>query len=166
GYEHSSLVESPASHNIIMSDYGMDMQEVLWDLSTPFFLEGNADYDTRYWVGISATTSDGSTPFWEMTGHNSVGQPAAFSTGSWFDLNSSGYDGAYIFTAECQTMAVEGEVECDFSIASVGFTEGISCNAANGVIVAIDILVLAEQNLYLNAVLANMSGDGRVTITE
>src|SRR5690554_2571453 len=81
GYELTSQVVSPTSHTFLNNDYGMDFYEILWDL-TPIILEGQSDYDTRYWIGISAITSNGSTPYWEVTSNNMIGQPAAYSTGS------------------------------------------------------------------------------------
>ncbi|WP_310993769.1 hypothetical protein, partial [Aequorivita marina] len=92
GYEVTSQVVVPTSHTFLYNDADMDLYEVLWDL-TPIVLEGQSEYETRYWVGISATTSDGGTPIWEVTNEDMIGQPAAYSTGSWFDLYDTSKDG-------------------------------------------------------------------------
>lgn len=166
GFEITSQVLTPTSHTLIDNDYGMDFYEVLWDLS-PILLEGRSNYATRYWVGISATTSDGSTPYWEVTYDNMVGQPAAYSTGSWFDLYDTSQDGSYSFFADCESRSGGGgdPTDCGAQIASGGFTDGIECNESDDEIAANDILVPAESDLTLNAVMANMVMDEGVTIT-
>src|SRR5690554_3800837 len=167
GYEVTSQDVTPASHTLVSSGSGMDFYEVVWDLS-PILLEGQSDYATRYWIGISATTTDGSTPYWEVTGDNMIGQPAAYSTGSWFDLYNPSMDGAYIFSAECEPMDTGGgggTTDCGAEIASGGFTDGIECNEDDDQIAANDILVPADTNLTLNSIMANMVIEEGETIT-
>ena len=163
GYELTSQVVSPTSHTLLNNGNGMDFYEVLWDLA-PIALEGRTDYTTRYWVGISAITSDGSTAKWEVTSDHIDGRPAAFSTGSWFDIYNSSLDGSYTFYAECEPIG-GGSNDCGTEIASGGFVDGIDCNEANGEIAANDILVPADSDLTLNAIMANMVIEEGETIT-
>src|SRR5690554_3145990 len=165
GYEVTSQVVTPTSQTLVGSDNGMDFYEVEWDLS-PIILEGRSDYTTRYWVGISATTTNGSTPFWEVTTDDMIGQPAMYSTGSWFAMYHFSQDGTYIFYAECEPLDPGGGTnDCGSEIANGGFVEGIACNEANSEIAANDIVVPADSNLTLNGIMANMILEEGETIT-
>jgi len=165
GYEVTSQVVTSTSQTLVGSDNGMDFYEVEWDLS-PIILEGRSDYTTRYWVGISATTTNGSTPFWEVTTDDMIGQPAMYSTGSWFAMYHFSQDGTYIFYAECEPLDPGGGTnDCGSEIANGGFVEGIACNEANSEIAANDIVVPADSNLTLNGIMANMILEEGETIT-
>src|SRR5690554_6539488 len=167
GYEVTSQDVTPASHTLVSSGSGMDFYEVVWDLS-PILLEGQSDYATRYWIGISATTTDGSTPYWEVTSNDMIGQPAAYSTGSWFDMYDTSKDGTYIFYADCEPIdsgGGGGTTDCGAEIANGGFTDGIECNEDDDQIAANDILVPADSNLTLNSIMANMVIEEGETIT-
>ncbi len=66
-----------------------------------------------------------------------IGQPAAYSTGSWFDMYNTSMDGAYIFTAECEPRDDGGGgdpgddtgEECDITLETDAnfLEEGINC---------------------------------------
>ena len=165
GYELTSQTVTPSSLSLQGTADGKDFYEVTFDLD-PILLEGIEEWGKRYWVGISATTSDGSNPYWEITGNDMISQPVANSSGSWFNLYSPDHDGTYTFFADCEAIGVDEVVNCDFSIDNAGFAEGISCNAANDEIVANDILVPADHDLTLNSVMANMMVNEGVNITE
>src|SRR5690554_6133777 len=165
GYEVTSQVVTPTSHTLVSSGSGMDFYEVVWDLS-PILLEGQSDYATCYWIGISATTTDGSTPYWEVTSNDMIGQPAAYSTGSWFDMYNTSKDGTYIFNAECEPIGSGGgTTDCGAAIPNGGFTDGIECIEDDDQIAANDILVPADSNLTLNSIMANMVIEEGETIT-
>ncbi|HLW33019.1 MAG TPA: fibronectin type III domain-containing protein, partial [Aequorivita sp.] len=172
GYEVTSQVVVPTSHTLLNNDSGMDFYEVLWDL-TPIVLEGQSEYQTRYWVGISATTSDGSTAYWEVTDNDMIGRPSAYSTGSWFDIYNSSLDGSYIFSAECEPREGGGGgdpggdpgEECDIALETdTDFLgDGINCifsghnstrYAANDLIVeqgTDKVLTAIKPSIILNA---------------
>src|SRR5690554_850603 len=172
GYEVTSQVVAPTSHTLLNNDSGMDFYEVLSDL-TAIVLEGQSEYLARYWVGISATTSDGSTAYWEVTDNDMIGRPSAYSTGSWFDIYNSSLDGSYIFSAECEPREGGGGgdpggdpgEECDIALETdTDFLgDGINCifsghnstrYAANDLIVeqgTDKVLTAIKPSIILNA---------------
>src|SRR5690606_192937 len=165
GYELTSQTIVPSSLTAQGSADGMDFYEVMFDLD-PIVLEGDEEFDSRYWVGISATTSDGSNPLWEITDSDMVGQPASNSSGDWFAHYDSNKDGTYTFFAECGPMSgtdpgddpvedpgYECETSLEGDIDPVG--DGQNCRY-NSQVVANDIRVPAGSDKVLESVLARL----------
>lgn len=161
GYEMTSQTHIPNHLSLVGSENGMDFYEVSVDID-PIVLRGINEYDKRYWIGVSAITSDSSEVYWELSESDIIGQPAAYSTGSWFSLDQSNRDCAYTFYARCDEIKPRN---CSVSISSNGFQDGLECNGVNNQIVANDIIVPAGFDLKLDSMLINLVAIENVSIS-
>ncbi|MFT5076739.1 MAG: hypothetical protein ACI85B_001802, partial [Flavobacteriaceae bacterium] len=97
---------APTSEVNIGSNFGLDVNEVTFDLTQPTLL-GQAGTTTTYWVAVQVSNSDAGTSYW---GFNAAAAPIgaghAFSPdgGATWDTASFTGDGVYVFSGTCSSI--------------------------------------------------------------
>ncbi len=99
----SELGLMPTSQNVIGSNFGFDVNEIVVDV-TPFQFVGQVGAYTRYWIELSVTDGD-TTPnvFWVATSSSAVGEPIVQYTTFW-DFPNADLDGVYIWSGDCDPL--------------------------------------------------------------
>jgi hypothetical protein len=91
----SELGLTPSSQVVIGNNFGIDVNEIVLDLTPVVFTEG------KYWVELSVTDTGGTgTVFWVITTSTSMGDPVANFNGGWAYPDST-MDGVATFSGEC-----------------------------------------------------------------
>ena len=138
----SQMGMTPTSQTIIGTAFGMDVREVILDV-TPFdFTAGSSD--TTFWIRVHSPNSFGSASYWEATSASTVGNLTAgydLSTSTWsYPSGWAGLDGVYQFNGTCSEDGdppTGGDCSQDFDgtpDTGVGFSDGYI--AANDITVA------------------------------
>ena len=91
----SELGLTPSSQAVIGNNFGIDVNEIVLDLTPVVFTEG------KYWVELSVTDTGGTgTVFWVITTSTSMGDPVANFNNGWAYPDST-MDGVVTFSGEC-----------------------------------------------------------------
>jgi subtilisin-like proprotein convertase family protein len=91
----SELGLTPSSQAVIGNNFGIDVNEIVLDLTPVVFTEG------KYWVELSVTDTGGTgTVFWVITTSTSMGEPVANFNNGWAYPDST-MDGVVTFSGEC-----------------------------------------------------------------
>ena len=91
----SELGLTPSSQAVIGNNFGIDVNEIVLDLTPVVFTEG------KYWVELSVTDTGGTgTVFWVITTSSSMGEPVANFNGGWTFPDAT-MDGVATFSGEC-----------------------------------------------------------------
>ena len=91
----SELGLTPSSQAVIGNNFGIDVNEIVLDLTPVVFTEG------KYWVELSVTDTGGTgTVFWVITTSSSMGEPLANFNGGWAYPDAT-MDGVATFSGEC-----------------------------------------------------------------
>lgn len=99
----SELDVVPTTQNVIGSNFGFDVNEIVLDVS-PFEFVGQTGAFTRYWVELSVTDGTASPDvFWVATSSSAVGEPVVQYTTFWSFPNTA-LDGVYIWSGECDPL--------------------------------------------------------------
>ena len=90
----------PTSQVVIGSNFGLDVNEIVLDL-TPFTFAGQNGSTTTYWTELSVTDGGGTgTVFCVVTSSSSVGNATALFNAGWGIFDPI-FDGVYIWSGEC-----------------------------------------------------------------
>jgi hypothetical protein len=99
GNVETNISMAPTSSRIIGSQYGFDIHELTFDLTTPIeFTEGT------YWLIPSLTNAGNDYIYWEVTSTGSHGAYAKSSNngGSWADIWGGGYQMVFFISGVCE----------------------------------------------------------------
>ncbi|WP_443633893.1 hypothetical protein ABXT64_02935 [Candidatus Marifrigoribacter sp. Uisw_064] len=92
---------APTSEVNIGSNFGLDVNEVTFDLTQPTLL-GQAGTTTTYWVAVQVSNSDAGTSYW---GFNAAAAPIGVGHASSGDNGATwilpGGEGVYVFLGTC-----------------------------------------------------------------
>ncbi len=164
----------PSSVTAMGNKDGMNYYAVVLPLDS-MLLEGNPSFwGIRYWIGLSVTTSDGSTAYWEITDNQILGKQVATSNGGAFNHFASAYDGAYTFYATCSPAINEGggsdddtthtEV-CTITQLADSTTQhiGLECSYNGSYYAANDFVVPSGKDMILTAITPRIILDTGIT---
>ncbi len=148
----------PTSHNVVGTNFGFDISEVVIDLST-VFLAGDENVDTNYWIAIQVTTSDGGPAYWENSTASAIGAPHAFDDGTGYIYPEATQDGVYTFDAVCSPiLGLADSAIVDYTIFPNPASNSINLRAAYSIENIVISNVLGQQ------VMANKGGSNELTL--
>lgn len=84
-----------SSHVSIHNVYKVDMTVDAFDFP------GDVNSSKKYWIGLSAKSSNNTNVFWGITSGNSVGNPAAQNNNGVWGIWNNDYDGLYTWYGDC-----------------------------------------------------------------
>ncbi|MDC6468285.1 MopE-related protein, partial [Flavobacteriaceae bacterium] len=103
----SELGLTPSSQAVIGNNFGIDVNEIVLDLTPVVFTEG------KYWVELSVTDGGATgSVFWVITTSTSMGEPVANFNGGWGNPEA-GQDGVVTFSGVCGPNDPEPDVDND-----------------------------------------------------
>lgn len=84
-----------SAHTSIHSVYKVDMTV------NPFLFTGDVNNSKKYWIGLSAKSSNNTYVYWATTSGNSIGNPTALNNNGVWGIWNSDNDGLYTWYGEC-----------------------------------------------------------------